>query len=204
MARAPICFAWLAVAAAACGLGERGLESNEAPADAGSPDVFVPADDATTDAEGDAARLDANDANDPNDAGGPGEGGESSTGDGAPGLDGAGDDAPGDDGGNQGVTCGNAVCSNNQSCQGCANGTWTCTGCNGMPKFVINCDDWDDCNNSMCCVTSMNPVVTGCQGGPKCMIDHPLCDPDAATPCPMGTCQPADGQLGGTPYYNCR
>ena len=186
---------WAAGAVAACGFGTAGLGGGEMPTDGGSdatsgqPDGPTP-NDAAGAIDSDAA------------GGGPADGG-------APDAF-HGDEAPAEAGvaSDPGVVCGDAACPLGTACFGCGPSMWQCTSCVGMPAFILNCDDWADCDGGACCVDmGGGPVTTSCQGGPgPCAADHPLCDPNAANPCPDGggTCKPADGHLGGTRYYNCR
>jgi hypothetical protein len=178
--------------AVACGLGRTGLGSDDGPQDAqvdstAGGDVTLPGPDAGTDGN----VLD-------------GSAPDSATNDGSPQ-----DATQGDEvgpAGDPGVICGDASCPLGMTCKGCMGGSWTCTGCAGMPMFLLNCDDWADCDGGACCVVmGGGPVTTQCTSGTTCMPDHPLCDPNAANPCPYGgTCKAIDGMLMGTPYHNCR
>jgi hypothetical protein len=177
--------------AAACRLGQSGLGSSEGPLDAeveamAGGDGAAPSPDAA-----DGAAID-------------GAAPEGTTGaDAGPDTGGVDDAGTGSD---PGVICGDASCPLGMTCKGCTGGGWTCMGCAGMPAYLIDCDDWADCDAGACCVAmGGGPVTTHCTAGTTCMPDHPLCDPNAVDPCPYGgTCQMIDGMLGGTPYHNCR
>lgn len=81
----------------------------------------------------------------------------------------------------------------------------SCAG--GTDTYHVSCDDSAECSDGgVCCVVSTtghNIVITcaslPCPSGGG----HPLCDPKAPV-CPSGTCQPGDGPLMPTSFWNCR
>jgi len=82
---------------------------------------------------------------------------------------------------------------------------WNTDGC-PLGSFAIRCDGPEDCAPSEICCGNYNPglgytsvsCASACSGFNKVII----CDPDAAEPCPSGSCQPSDVLPDG--YFVCR